>query len=253
MLEVNHLYKSYISGFWRNKKTEAVKDVSFQIQDGEILGLIGGSGCGKTTTSKIIMGFLKPDTGNVIYNGMDLTQLRKREWLQMRQEIQMIFQNPQMTFNPRFTIYDCCAEPIRLFHLAKDQAEERAMVCDMLDSIGVSRDQMEKYPHEISGGQAQRISIIRALQLNPHLLICDEPTSMLDVSVQAQIISLIKQKQKELGISILYISHNLNVIQAVCHRVAVMNDGQIIEMGTVDEIYHSPKHPYTKQLLESAI
>ena len=165
----------------------------------------------------------------------------------------MIFQHPQMTFNPRFTVYDCCAEPIRLFHLASSRAEEEAMISVMLDSIGVPKDQLQKYPHEISGGQAQRISIARALQLNPSLLICDEPTSMLDVSVQAQIISLIKERQKELGISILYISHNLDVIRAVCQRVAVMKEGEIIETGTVDEIYCAPKHPYTKQLLASVI
>lgn len=253
MLEVNNVSKSYTSGFWRNKKTDAVKNVSFQIQDGEIFGLIGGSGCGKTTTSKMIMGFLKPDSGTILYDGQDLTKLKRQQWLQMRQEIQMIFQHPQMTFNPRFTVYDCCAEPIRLFHLAKSRSEEKAMISMMLDDIGVPKDQLQKYPHEISGGQAQRISIARALQLNPRLLICDEPTSMLDVSVQAQIISLIKKRQETLGISILYISHNLDVIRSVCQRVAVMKEGEIVEIGTVDEIYRTPKHPYTKQLLTSVI
>jgi ABC-type oligopeptide transport system ATPase subunit len=253
MLEVINLCKSFESGFWRNKKVDAVNDVSFQIQDGEIFGLIGGSGCGKTTTSRMIMGFLKPDSGSIRYNGCELTTLKKKEWLKMRQEIQIAFQNPQMTFNPRSTIYNCCAEPIRLFHLAKTREEERAMVYGMLEIVGVSRDQINKYPHEISGGQAQRISIIRSLSLNPKLLICDEPTSMLDVSVQAQVIALIKEKQREKGISILYVSHDLDVIRSVCQRVAVMNEGKLIETGSVDEIFNSPKNPYTCKLLSSVI
>lgn len=253
MLEVTNLCKSFESGFWRNKKVEAVNDVCFQIQDGEIFGLIGGSGCGKTTTSRMIMGFLKPDSGSILYNGCELKTLKKSDWLKMRREIQIVFQNPQMTFNPRSTIYDCCAEPIRLFHLAKNREEERSMVYEMLDSVGVSRDQLNKFPHEISGGQAQRVSIIRALSMNPKLLICDEPTSMLDVSVQAQVITLIKEKQKEKGISILYVSHDLDVIRAVCQRVAVMSEGKIIETGSVDKIFNAPEHPYTHQLMSSVI
>ena len=253
MLEVTSLCKSFESGFWRNKKVKAVDDVSFEIHDGEIFGLIGGSGCGKTTTSRMIMGFLKPNSGSIRYNGCELTTLKKKEWLAMRQEIQIVFQNPQMTFNPRATIYDCCAEPIRLFHLAENREEERVMVYEMLDSIGVSRDQINKYPHEISGGQAQRISIIRALSLNPKLLVCDEPTSMLDVSVQAQVVELIKEKQREKGISILYVSHDLDVIKAVCQRIAVMNEGRIVEMGIAEEIFNCPKHSYTQRLMSSVI
>ena len=253
MLEVSKVSKSYTSGFWRNRKTYAVQNISFQIKDGEIFGLIGESGSGKTTTSRIIMGFLKPDQGSVLYKGRDLAQLNKRQWAEIRREIQMIFQHPQMTFNPRFTVYDCCAEPIRRFHLAKDREQERAMVLAVLDSVGVPRDQLQKFPHEISGGQAQRISIARTLQLNPRLLICDEPTSMLDVSVQAQIISLLREQQRQSGFSILYISHNLDVVRAVCQRVAVMQGGEIVEMGAVNEIYQSPQHPYTKQLLDSVI
>ncbi|PKM73380.1 MAG: ABC transporter ATP-binding protein [Firmicutes bacterium HGW-Firmicutes-16] len=253
MLEVTNLCKSFESGFWRNKKVNAVDDISFQICEGEIFGLIGGSGCGKTTTSRMIMGFLKPDSGSIRYNGRELSTMKKNEWLKMRRDIQIVFQNPQMTFNPRSTVYNCCAEPIRLFHLAKSREEERSRVYEMLDSVGVSRDQSNKYPHEISGGQAQRLSIVRALSVNPKLLICDEPTSMLDVSVQAQVIALIKEKQMEKGISILYVSHDLDVIKAVCQRVAVMNNGKIVEMGSADEIFNRPKHSYTQQLMSSAI
>ncbi len=253
MLEVSDLCKSFYSGFWRNREVEAVKDISFQIQNNEIFGLIGGSGCGKTTTSRMIMGFLKPDSGSILYDGCDLTSLKKKDWLKMRRKIQIVFQNPQMTFNPRFTIYNCCAEPIRLFHLAQNREEERSMVYEMLDSVGVSKDQINKYPHEISGGQAQRISIIRAISLNPKLLICDEPTSMLDVSVQAQVIALIKEKQKEKGISILYVSHDLDVIRSLCQRIAVMNEGRIIETGKTEDVFDSPKHPYTQKLISSVI
>lgn len=253
MLEVSNLSKSFRSGFWNSKKVNAVNDVSFKVNDNEIFGLIGGSGCGKTTTSRMIMGLIKPDSGSIILDGCELTDLRKANWLKMRKNIQIVFQNPQMTFNPRFTIYDCCAEPIRLFHLAKNRDEERSMVFEMLDSVGVSRDQVDKYPHEISGGQAQRISIVRSLILNPKLLICDEPTSMLDVSVQAQIIELIKTKQRDKNISILYISHDLDTIRALCGRIAVMTEGQIVEFGNTEEVFSSPKHPYTRTLISSAI
>lgn len=253
VLEVTNVSKSFHSGFWHNKKVNAVSDVSFQVEGGEIFGLIGGSGCGKTTTSRMIMGFVKPDLGRILFDGRELTALTRKEWLGMRKSIQMVFQNPQMTFNPRFTIYNCCAEPIRIFHLAENRDEERAMVYEMLDSVGVSRDQVNKYPHEISGGQAQRISIIRSLFLNPKLLICDEPTSMLDVSVQAQIIELLRTKQCEKKTSILYISHDLDTIRAICSRVAVMNDGCIVETGTVEKVFGAPEHPYTRALISSAI
>ena len=253
MLEVKGLTKSFSTGFWGNKSVNAVNDISFTIEDGEIFGLIGGSGCGKTTTSRMIMGFLKPDAGEICFDGIDLTALKRKQWRKMRQEIQIVFQNPQMTFNPRYTVYDCCAEPVRQFHLAENKVEEWKIVCEMLDSVGVSRDQMRKYPHEISGGQAQRVSLIRALTLQPRLLICDEPTSMLDVSVQAQVIELIKKSQQEKRFSMLYISHNLDVIKAFCDRVAVMNGGEIVEMGDVETVFSSPQQAYTKELLGSAI
>lgn len=165
----------------------------------------------------------------------------------------MIFQNPQMTFNPRSTVYDCCADPIRMFHLARNRREERRMVFDMLDSVGISADQAGKFPHEISGGQAQRISIVRALVLEPRLLICDEPTSMLDVSVQAQIMTLIRTLQRKRKMSLLYISHDLDTVRALCDRVAVMQEGRIVEQGRMDDVFEHPQHPSTKALLDSAL
>ena len=249
MLEVIDLNKTYRSGFFGRSQTHAVKNVSFRIEDGEIFGLFGESGCGKTTTSKIIMGLLRASSGSILYNDMDLAALKKKQWRKIRREIQMVYQHPQMTFNPRGTMYAACAEPIRLYDLAKDREEEREMVVRMVEQMGVSRDQLKKYPHEISGGQAQRISIARTLALKPRLLICDEPTSMLDISVQAQVLSILKRINEEENLSILYISHDLDVISALCHRVAVMKDGEIVEMGETSWVFNAPRHEYTKQLL----
>lgn len=182
MLEVSHLSKTYTSGFLGNKRVDAVKDVSFKVNSGEIFGLIGESGSGKTTLTRMIGGFLKPSSGEITFEGKNLVKANAREWHELRQQIQFVFQHPQLTFHPRRDIYFACAEPIRLYHLDRHMSE-RDMICHMLRRVGIPEDQWHKYPHEISGGQAQRIAIARALSLNPKLLICDEPTSMLDVSV----------------------------------------------------------------------
>jgi len=252
LLEVKGLSKKYSCGFWGTKSVDAVDDISFTINKGEILGLVGESGCGKTTVTKIILGLLKPTKGSVVYCGRDLLKASTEEWYKLRKEIQVIFQHPQMTFNPNRNIYFSCAEPIRLYKMAKNKAEEKEMVYELIEKVGLSKDQLKKYPHEISGGQAQRLSIIRALSLNPKLLICDEPTSMLDVSVQAQILNLLK-KQKDHNLSMLYISHDLEVVRAICNKVAVMRQGRIVEMGMVEEIFENPQHEYTKYLLSTDI
>ncbi|MGC3975192.1 MAG: dipeptide/oligopeptide/nickel ABC transporter ATP-binding protein [Nitrospira sp.] len=174
-LKVVDLSKSYRSGFWGNKVLEAVSQVSFELGEGETLGLVGESGCGKTTISKIILGLLKPTSGRIVYQGRDITNLSARQWRPLRQEIQAVFQHPQMTFHPRRSIYFACAEPIRLYGLAKNKDEERELVYRLIDEVGLTREQLTKYPHEISGGQAQRLSIVRALSLQPKVLICDEP------------------------------------------------------------------------------
>ena len=173
-----------------------------------------------------------------------------REWHQLRQQIQFVFQHPQLTFHPRRNIYFACAEPIRLYHLDRHMSE-RDMIRHMLRRVGISEDQWHKYPHEISGGQAQRIAIARALSLNPKLLICDEPTSMLDVSVQAQILRLLLRANEKYHVAMLFISHDLDVIRAVCQRVAVMHKGEIVETGTIEEVFGNPKHEYTKKLLSA--
>lgn len=252
-LQVKGLSKKYYSGFLGNNVTDAVDDVSFEIKEGEIFGLVGGSGSGKTTVSKIVMGLLKPSAGGVFYNNRDLTKISNREWYLLRKEIQMVFQHPQMTFNPRRNIYFACAEPIRLYKLAKNKTEEKEMVEHLIERVGLTKDQLKKYPHELSGGQAQRLSITRALCLQPKFIICDEPTSMLDVSVQAQILKLLKEIHDEFNITMLYISHDLEVIQSICDRVAVMKNGKIVEIGKTEEIFNNPQHRYTKQLLESAL
>lgn len=248
LLEVKGLSKKYSCGFWGTKSVDAVDDISFSINKGEIFGLVGESGCGKTTLTRIILGLLKPTKGSVVYCGQDLLNANREDWYKLRKEIQVIFQHPQMTFNPNRNIYFSCVEPIRLYKMAKNKAEEKEMVYELIEKVGLSKDQLKKYPHEISGGQAQRLSIIRALSLNPKLLICDEPTSMLDVSVQAQILNLLKN-QKDHNLSMLYISHDLEVVRAICNKVAVMRNGMIVEMGTVEEIFENPQHEYTKYLL----
>lgn len=250
MLEISHLSKTYTSGFLGKRRVDAVKDVSFQIHSGEIFGLIGDSGSGKTTLTRMIGGFLKPSSGEITFEGKNLVKISAREWHQLRQQIQFVFQHPQLTFHPRRNIYFACAEPIRLYHLDRHMSE-KDMIRHMLRRVGISEDQWHKYPHEISGGQAQRIAIARALSLNPKLLICDEPTSMLDVSVQAQILRLLLRANEKYHVAMLFISHDLDVIRAVCQRVAVMHEGEIVETGTIEEVFGNPKHEYTKKLLSA--
>lgn len=254
MLDVEGLTKEFNSGLFSNRKSmKAVDDVSFHVERGRIHGLIGGSGSGKTTLSRMIMGFIKPDAGVVRYGGRDLTRLSKKEWRSMRCDIQMVFQNPQKAFNPRATVYDVCAEPLRLFHRVESREQERMMVRDMLDEVGVTGDQMGKYPHEISGGQAQRISIIRALSLHPDLLICDEPTAMLDVSVQAQIIDLLRRINRERGTTLLFISHDLDVVRYLCDDVSVMDRGRVIESDECEVVFGAPRAAFTKELIQAAL
>lgn len=253
LLEVKDVCKSFASGFWGNEKTLAVNRVSLTLEKGQLYGLIGGSGSGKTTLSRMIMGFVKPDSGEILYNGKSLLGLTKAQWRPLRKDVQMIFQNPQKAFNPRFSVYECCAEPIRLYGLASSSQEEQKIVYEMLDSVGITRDQMNKYPHEISGGQAQRVAIVRALALRPKLLICDEPTSMLDVSVQAQIIDLLKRVNREYNCAMLFISHDLDVVRHLCQSVSVMERGVVVDSGLTEEVFAHPESEFTKNLIRAAL
>lgn len=252
LLEIHNLFKDYSAGFLGNRKIQAVNDVSFSIERGEIFGLIGESGCGKSTLTKMILGLIKPTSGNILYNDKDISSLNQKRWIPLRKEIQAVFQHPQMTFNPKRNLYYSCAEPLRIFNIS-NKANEEYMVREMTECIGISFDQLKKFPHEISGGQAQRISIARALSLRPSLLICDEPTSMLDVSVQAQVLRLLMQANKEQNIAMLFISHDLEVVRSVCSRVAVMKAGKIVEIGNVSDVFENPKSAYTKKLLNARI
>lgn len=252
LLEIEDLRKSYETGIFGMRRVNAVDGVSFNISEGEIFGLIGESGCGKTTLTKMILGLMHPSGGSIKFDGREISRLKSKEWRGLRKDIQAIFQHPQMTFNPKRSIYSACLEPVRLHNLDR-RMDAGHMVRHMAQRVGISEDQLYKYPHEISGGQAQRISIARALSLNPRLLVCDEPTSMLDVSVQAQILSLIREANVKYGVSMLFISHDLEVIQSMCSSVAVMKQGRIIETGDVDKVFREPEHEYTRKLMNSYI
>lgn len=253
LLEVKDVSKEYSSGLLRSRTVRAVDHVSFTVQEGEIVGLIGESGCGKSTLTKLMLGLLKPSGGEIRYNEKtSLTQLSQRKWKPLRKEIQCIFQHPQMTFNPQRNLYFSCAEPLRQFHIKPENGEEE-FIRYMTEGIGIPFDQLKKFPHEISGGQAQRISIARALSLQPRLLICDEATSMLDVSVQAQILQLLLKQNREHHTAMLFISHDLEVVEYMCSRVVVMKNGKVVETGNTSEVFKNPQHEYTKKLLQAKI
>ena len=230
---------------------KAVENVSFQIEKGKTLGLVGESGCGKTTVARLILKLLDADEGNIIFKGEDLVPLSETEMKPMRQQIQIIFQDPYGSLNPRMTVGQSIAEGLRVagIHPGPDRKKRLEQLLKM---VGMSPATMDRYPHEFSGGQRQRIGIARALSVEPALIICDEPVSALDVSIQAQIINLLKDLQDELGLSYLFISHDLNVVGYLCSDVAVMYRGHIMEYAPADELFDNPCHPYTHLLLSAA-
>ncbi len=227
---------------------QANQDVSFTIKRGESFGLVGESGSGKSTIARVVAGLYKSNSGSIKYNGTEITNLSDKERLPYRQSMQMIFQNPYSSLNPRFTVFDIIAEPIFLHKLASKK-EVPQIVNDLLDHVGLGAMSALKYPHEFSGGQRQRISIARALATRPELLICDEPTSALDVSVQAQILNLLKDLQDELNLSMLFITHDLPVVRQMCDRIAVMQSGKILEVSETETLFKKPQHDYTAELL----
>ena len=262
LLEVRDLVKDFdVSRPWLNRVIEgsprqmltAVDGVSFEINRGETLSLVGESGCGKSTVARLICGLYTPTRGSVLFDGVDLAAIPGRtEMLTMRRRFQMIFQDPYASLNPRWRVHDIVAEPIRSHKLIDDPVALRKRVGELLSSVGLSPQDAEKYPHEFSGGQRQRISIARALSSNPEFLVCDEPTSALDVSVQAQILNLMKDLQREHGLTYLFISHNLAVVSHISTRVGVMYLGRIVEIADTKTLFNRPLHPYTR-MLESAI
>ncbi|KAB2823978.1 ABC transporter ATP-binding protein [Aliivibrio finisterrensis] len=234
----------------RREYVQASNNVSFEIHEGETFGLVGESGSGKSTIARIISGLYPPNSGSVTFEGIDLTALKsEKERRPMRRQMQMVFQNPYTSMNPRMKIFDIIAEPIRFHKLTRSESETQQIVNDLLDHVGLGRMAALKYPHEFSGGQRQRISIARALATRPRLLICDEPTSALDVSVQAQILNLLKDLQDELNLTMLFISHDLPVIRQMCDRVGVMQMGTLLEVAPTENLYTNPQHEYSKQLI----
>jgi oligopeptide/dipeptide ABC transporter ATP-binding protein len=232
-------------------RVEAVNDVSFQIAKGQTLGLVGESGCGKTTVARLILKLLEADAGKIIFKGEDITDLSDQAMKPLRREIQIIFQDPYGSLNPRMTIGRSIAEGLRVAGI-KSQPVQKERLAQLLQMVGLSPTSMDRYPHEFSGGQRQRIGIARALSVEPALIICDEPVSALDVSIQAQIINLLKDLQDQLGLSYLFISHDLNVVGYLCSEVAVMYNGTIVEYAPTDALFDSPCHPYTDLLLSAA-
>ncbi|WP_299690894.1 ABC transporter ATP-binding protein [uncultured Vibrio sp.] len=234
----------------RREYVQASNNVSFEVYEGETFGLVGESGSGKSTIARVIAGLYAPNSGKVSFEGIDLTGLKsEKERRPLRRQMQMVFQNPYTSMNPRMKIFDIIAEPIRFHKLTNNESETRSIVNDLLDHVGLGRMAAVKYPHEFSGGQRQRISIARALATRPRLLICDEPTSALDVSVQAQILNLLKDLQDELNLTMLFISHDLPVIRQMCDRVGVMQKGTLLEVAPTEQLFQSPQHEYSKHLI----
>ena len=254
LLEVKELVKVYGGGkgLLRQKTAPvcAVDHVSFSIEINKTLAIVGESGCGKSTTAKCIIRLETPTAGQVIFNGEDLAQLSPEAMRLRRRHIQMIYQDPFSSLNPRMSVFSLLAEPLRT-HKLGDKNEIRKKVEEMADMIGLSREQLSRYPHQFSGGQRQRISIGRALVTRPSLILADEPVSALDVSIQAQVLNLLADLQDELGLTMLFISHDLNVVQHVSDHIAVMYLGSILEMGPTRQVCENPQHPYTIALMDS--
>jgi oligopeptide/dipeptide ABC transporter ATP-binding protein len=256
ILQVENVTKHFPirRGFFQRTvgRVRAVENVSFTIGRGQTLGLVGESGCGKTTLARMILNLLPTDAGRILYNGMDVCGLPDKEMQPLRKEIQIVFQDPYGSLNPRMTVGQSIYEGLRMIGIRKRHQPVHDRIVHLLQMVGMSPTAIDRYPHEFSGGQRQRIGIARALSVEPALIICDEPVSALDVSIQAQIINLLKDLQDRLGLSYLFISHDLNVVGYLCHQVAVMYKGQIMEYAPAEEIFENPRHPYTHALLATA-
>ncbi len=255
ILDVKNLFKIYESSNGIFKKTnsvvKAVNDVSFQISKGETLGLVGESGCGKTTLSRMLLGLIPASEGQIIFKGKDLCSLSKSEMREMRKEMQIIFQDPYSSLNPKHTIGDSIMEPMMTFGLFESHKQRERKAIELLEKTGLGAEHLKRYPHEFSGGQRQRIVIARALACEPSFVVCDEAVSALDVSVQAQVLNLLNDLKRDYSLTYLFISHDLSVVYHISDRIMVMNKGRVEEIGTYDEVFLHPKSEYTKRLLEA--
>ncbi len=253
IVSVEHLKTYFNAGkTWGKKQVvKAVDDVSFQIHKGETYGLVGESGCGKSTLGKTSVKINEPTDGKILVNGEDITHLSGSKLKKFRKDIQLIFQDPYASLNPRMTVGEIIREPMVIHHIYPTRKEQDDRVTELLKIVGLKPDHVRRYPHEFSGGQRQRISIARTLALNPEFIVCDEPISALDVSIQAQIINLLKNIQKELGIAYLFIAHDLSMVKHISDRIGVMYLGHLVEEGDSKELYSNPMHPYTQALLSA--
>ncbi len=251
LIQVNHL-KQYFDinmGFFKSKPLKAVDDISFDIQEGETLGLVGESGCGKTTAGRSILHLYKPTGGDIIYRGKKIVS--KQDINEFRKKATMVFQDPYSSLDPRMTVADIIGEPLDVHNMYSSKAERREKILELMDHVGLNSEHAARYAHEFSGGQRQRVGIARALAVNPDFIVCDEPVSALDVSIQAQVINMFDELQEEMGLTYLFIAHDLLVVRHISDRIAVMYLGHMVELASANEIYDRPLHPYTKALISA--
>ncbi len=255
LLEVKDLKKYFVSkgGFFSGPQrvVKAVDGVSLRIKEGEILGIVGESGCGKSTLGRTILRLIDATEGQIIFDGVEIQSLSREEMRKMRQKMQIIFQDPGASLNPRMTVGELIREPLELFEPELNDQEQLEKIYSLMDMVGINRSYLSRFPHEFSGGQRQRIGIARALAAGPKLVICDEPVSALDVSVRAQVLNLINQLKKSFQLTYIFISHDLSVVHHICNRVAVMYLGRIVELADKEALYARPSHPYTQALLSA--
>ena len=237
--------------FTKKQVVKAVDGVSFEIYPKETFGLVGESGCGKSTTGRAIVKLYEPTSGSIYYHGEDVTKIRGSHLAEFRRNVQMIFQDPYASLNPRMTVGEIIREPMDIHHIFQTKEEREQRVRELLDIVGLKPDHIRRYPHEFSGGQRQRIGIARTLALNPQFIVCDEPISALDVSIQAQVVNLMKDLQEETGTAYLFIAHDLSMVKYISDRIGVLHLGHLVETGTTEEIFSNPVHPYTQSLLSA--
>ncbi len=256
LIEVSHIVKHFdvSQGLFRKEYVHAVEDVSFAIHKGETLGLVGESGCGKTTLGRTILRLYEPTAGKIIYDGQCMFDSEKRKqpnMLDFRKKMQMIFQDPSASLDPRMTVGDIVGEPLDVHHLYSSKGERTDRIHELLARVGINQEQASRYPHEFSGGQQQRIGIARALAVKPEFIVCDEPISALDVSIQSQIVNMLEDMQEELDLTYLFIAHDISVVRHISNRIGVMYLGVMVELGESYELNRNPLHPYTKTLLSA--